>query len=51
MSEEELAAAGRNVSGVHADFMIGPGELDVDGITVDGEMEAVMRTNERVIEV
>ncbi|MCH7663481.1 MAG: aminopeptidase [Chloroflexi bacterium] len=51
MNAEEFAAAGGNSSGVHADFMIGSGELDVDGIRADGKAEAVMRRGEWVIEV
>ena len=32
-----------NVSKVHVDFMIGSPELDVDGITHDGEAVPVLR--------
>ena len=35
--------AGANDSLVHVDWMIGSGEIDVDGIGVNGEREAVMR--------
>lgn len=50
MSEKEFIENGGNVSAEHADFMIGSGELDVDGITKDGKAEPVMRTGEFVIE-
>jgi aminopeptidase len=46
MSAEEFAAVGGNTSLLHVDFMIGSGELDVDGITQEGEVEAVMRRGE-----
>lgn len=48
-SREELAAMGANSSMVHVDWMIGSGELDVDGIAVDGTAEALMRKGEWVI--
>ena len=32
-----------NVSGQHIDFMIGSAELDVDGVTADGERVPVLR--------
>lgn len=51
MSDEEFAAAGGNVSKLHLDFMIGSGEMDVDGITQDGNSEPVMRAGEWVQEV
>ena len=36
--------AGRvNVSGTHIDFMIGSNELDVTGVTVDGERVPILR--------
>ncbi|MDH3943743.1 MAG: aminopeptidase [Anaerolineae bacterium] len=51
MSEEQFKAAGGNESNVHADFMIGSGELDVDGIGEDGTVEPVMRAGEFVMEL
>jgi len=46
MTAEEFAMAGGNESVTHADFMIGSGEMNVDGITSDGVAEAVMRGGE-----
>ncbi|GGE32137.1 aminopeptidase [Pullulanibacillus camelliae] len=43
MSREELDAHGVNKSLTHVDFMIGSGQLDIDGITADGEEEPVFR--------
>ena len=48
-SKEELAALGANSSLVHVDWMIGSGELDVDGIAADGTAEALMRKGEWAI--
>ena len=48
MSEEEKLAKGMNTSLVHVDWMIGSGELDVDGVTQDGKREALMRKGEWV---
>ena len=48
-SKEELAALGANASLVHVDWMIGSGELDVDGILSDGKSEALMRKGEWAI--
>lgn len=48
-SKEELAALGANASLVHVDWMIGSGELDVDGIMADGKAEPLMRKGEWVI--
>jgi len=48
-SKEELAALGANTSLVHVDWMIGSGELDVDGIAADGSAEPLMRKGEWVI--
>lgn len=41
-------AAGGNRSAVHVDWMIGSGEVDVDGVAHDGRREAVMRAGEWV---
>lgn len=43
MSKEELAENGLNESITHVDFMIGSAEMDIDGITTDGKVEAVFR--------
>jgi len=48
MSEEELAARGSNKSLIHIDWMIGSGEIDIDGITADGRAEPLMRKGEWV---
>ena len=36
MSDEEFEQAGGNRSAIHVDFMIGSGELDVDGVLASG---------------
>jgi aminopeptidase len=46
MSAEEFAQAGGNDSLIHVDFMFGSGEMDVDGLMVDGASEPVMRAGE-----
>jgi aminopeptidase len=46
MSEAEFAQAGGNFSLVHVDFMIGSGQMDIDGVTADGQAEPVMRGGE-----
>lgn len=43
MSEEELDKASINTSITHVDFMIGDSEMDIDGITENGEKEPVFR--------
>lgn len=43
MSREELEQAGLNQSFLHVDFMIGSAEMDIDGITADGQIEPVFR--------
>ncbi len=45
---EELAAAGANKSLIHVDWMIGSGEIDVDGVLQDGRIEPLMRRGEWV---
>lgn len=44
--EEELKARGLNRSDVHEDFMVGSGEMDIDGITADGETFPIFRNGE-----
>jgi aminopeptidase len=48
-SKEELSALGANTSLVHVDWMIGSGELNVDGIQADGTAEPLMRKGEWAI--
>jgi aminopeptidase len=48
LTKEELAAKGANDSLIHVDWMIGSGELDVDGITQSGTAEPLMRRGEWV---
>ncbi|MDQ6419572.1 aminopeptidase [Paenibacillus sp. LHD-117] len=43
MSREELEQAGLNQSILHVDFMIGSADMDIDGITKDGQIEPVFR--------
>ena len=42
-SQEELRKMGINDSMIHVDFMIGSEDLEIDGITSDGESVAVFR--------
>jgi aminopeptidase len=46
MSAEEFERAGGNRSATHVDFMIGSGELDIDGVRADGTTEPMMRAGE-----
>lgn len=46
MSDDEFERAGGNRSAVHVDFMIGSGELDVDGVHRNGTVEPLMRKGE-----
>ena len=46
LSPGELAARGANDSLIHVDWMIGSGELDIDGITASGVAEPLMRKGE-----
>ncbi len=51
MSDEEFLAHGGNLSMVHVDFMIGSGEMDIDGLRTDGATEPVMRHGEWAFDV
>ncbi len=51
MSDAEFATRGGNQSLIHEDFMIGSGEMDIDGVTDDGELEPVMRAGEWAFDV
>ncbi|MDO6965505.1 aminopeptidase [Rhizobium alvei] len=46
LSPEQIAAQGGNSSLIHIDWMIGSGEVDIDGIHQDGRRVAVMRKGE-----
>jgi len=46
LSPPELAEKGANTSLIHIDWMIGSGEIDVDGIAADGHREPLMRGGE-----
>ena len=48
MDAAQLAALGANESLIHVDWMIGSGEMDVDGIAADGSAEPLMRKGEWV---
>jgi aminopeptidase len=43
MEDAQFEAAGGNRSATHVDFMIGSGELDIDGVLADGRVEPLMR--------
>ncbi|MFB4163708.1 aminopeptidase [Alteribacillus sp. JSM 102045] len=49
MSKEEKEANGLNTSITHVDFMIGSGEMNIDGKLFNGESEPLMRNGEWVI--
>jgi aminopeptidase len=51
MTKEEFAAKGGNKSLIHIDFMVGSGQLDVDGVCDDGSTEPVMRAGEWAFDV
>ncbi len=46
LSDADLAARGANHSLIHIDWMIGSGQVDVDGIGQDGAAEPLMRAGE-----
>jgi aminopeptidase len=46
MNDEQFEQAGGNRSATHVDFMIGSGELDIDGVRGDGGVEPLMRRGE-----
>jgi aminopeptidase len=46
MSDDQFAALGGNRSLIHIDFMVGSGDMDVDGLTEDGSAEPIMRSGE-----
>ena len=50
-SDEEFQARGGNLSLEHVDFMVGSGQMNIDGTTPNGEVEPVMRNGEWAFEV
>ena len=46
MADDDFERAGGNRSGVHVDFMIGSGELDIDAAMANGVTEPLMRRGE-----
>jgi aminopeptidase len=44
MDEDAFGRAGGNRSAVHVDFMLGNGELDIDGVLPGGDAEPLMRS-------
>ncbi|MHA2180242.1 MAG: aminopeptidase [Promethearchaeota archaeon] len=51
LTDEEFITAGGNNSIIHIDFMIGSGEMNVDGILENGTAEPVMKNGEWTFEV
>ena len=49
MTSEEFEAQGGNNSLIHSDFMMGSGDLDIDGILSTGEEEPIFRGGEWAI--
>ncbi len=47
-TDTELAERGANTSLIHIDWMIGSGDVDVDGLTSDGARQPLMRAGEWV---
>lgn len=48
LQQEDFVSRGANQSNIHVDWMIGSGQVDVDGIHQDGSVEPVMRKGEWV---
>jgi aminopeptidase len=46
MSDDEFQANGGNRSLIHMDFMVGSGEMNINGIRDDGAEEPIMRAGE-----
>lgn len=51
MSPDEFMEAGGNSSRTHVDFMIGNADVNIDGVTVNGEREPIFRNGEWAFEV
>ncbi len=51
LSDAAFAAAGGNLSSIHIDFMVGSGEMNVDGLQDNSAPEPIMRNGEWAFEV
>jgi aminopeptidase len=51
LSDEDFQARGGNLSLAHVDFMVGSGEMNIDGLNADGTPEPVMRAGEWAFDV
>ncbi len=51
MEADQFVEAGGNISQIHVDFMIGSQQTNIDGITLDGTREPIMRNGEWAFEV
>jgi len=49
LSPEERHERGVNHSSIHTDFMIGGGDVDVDGVTADGDAVPILRRGDWVL--
>jgi aminopeptidase len=50
LDSDGLRAVGVNVSGIHIDFMVGGPDVDVDGVTRDGDRVPLLRAERWVLE-
>ncbi len=48
LDEATLAGKGANSSLIHVDWMIGSGQMNVDGLAADGSSQPLMRAGEWV---
>jgi len=46
LTKEQVASQGGNSSLIHVDWMIGSGEIDIDGLDANGDRTPVMRQGE-----
>ena len=51
LDKEAVKKSGGNSSMIHVDWMIGSGELDIDGITPDGDIVPIFRNGEWAEEI
>ena len=49
LSAEDRVARGVNQSSIHTDFMIGSNQLEIDGVTKDGEAVPILRNGDWVL--